>query len=744
MERRPKKRPRLVAVQPTKATTQPLQSGTPCALSSSVLLVLAILFSVSCVIRIVYLFEVTASPVFLGLSVDSKEFDGLARQVLEGNFFHRDAVFLSPFYPLFLSALYFVFGYSHVAVIWVQGLLDILNCILLFYVSSRVFNRPVGIIASILYSFYGLTIFYTGVLLEPTATLFFLLLFLSAMVYAEGHGSMKGFLASGIALAIVFSSRPNVILFFLLLPLWFFFHLKTKLGIARTAKSYLAFCIGFFFILAGIAYRTSIITGNFSPLSAQGGFNFYIGNSPDASGVFSSPQGIATAAVTQIKESILYAEKETGRSLTPHEASDYWQRKGMGFILDRPGSAIELWIKKAVLFWRHEEPPLNINYEFSRQFIPVLRFPFISFGLIAPLALIGMALILKKREGAFLILLFLVAYMGSVVAFFVSDRYRLPEVPCLIIMASYLLWSLKQMAARREKRSLGIIFSVLFLLFILVNGRFSYFNFLDTRSVAFSNLGSVYFNLGQYHKAEEQYLNAIQANPNNISAHRNLASTYSKMGLVEKALRQYQEALSLDSTSYESHFGLGNLYQNQGQIEPAIQEYEKALASNPKHEASYYNLGNMYYQLGLMGKAKGHFEKAIAINPRNDTAYNNLGSAHYRLGQVDSAIDCYQKAIALNNGNADAHSNLGNMYFYRGQLDRAISQYRLAINADPGHSDAHANLGNVYDRQGRTEDAIGEWKRALEINPANQAAHDHLVKAKEKLNRPPSPTVPSQ
>jgi 4-amino-4-deoxy-L-arabinose transferase-like glycosyltransferase len=204
----------------------------------------------------------------MGLSVDSKEFDSFARHILQGSFFHGDALYLSPFYPLFLAGVYSVFGYSHIAVIGIQGILDVLNCLLLFYVSSHLFGRQVGIIALILYAFYGLTIFYTGVLLEPTATLFFLMLFLAAMVYAEAHESKKGFLGSGIALAVVFSSRPNIILFFLLLPLWFVFHLKTKLGLARTAKSYLLFCIGFFLVLSGIAYRSYVISGRFSPLSA--------------------------------------------------------------------------------------------------------------------------------------------------------------------------------------------------------------------------------------------------------------------------------------------------------------------------------------------------------------------------------------------------------------------------------------------------------------------------------------------
>ncbi len=736
--RRTKKRPKQIAVPSTIATKDTSQSETKHARLPAFPLLLALAFSVSLIIRIVYLFQVTSSPIFMGLSADSREFDTFAQHIVEGSFFHKDAIFLSPFYPLFLAAIYFVFGHSHAPVIWIQGLLDVLNCILIFYVSSRTFNRPVGIIASILYSFYSLTIFYTGVLLEPTATLFFLLLFLSAMAYAEKNENMKVFFVSGIALAIVFSARPNVILFFILLPAWFFFCLKTRLGIAGAAKSCLLFCCGFFLIIFLITYRSHVISGKFTPFSAQGGFNFYLGNNPEANGVFISPYGIADTAVTQIKESILYAEKETGRALTPHEASEYWQKKGIDFIVNHPGSAIALWVKKTILFWRHEEPALNINYEFSRQFIPVLKLPLLSFGLISPLALLGIGLVLKRRENAFLILLFIVAYMGSVVLFFMSDRYRLPAVPCLMIMAAYSLWSLKQMLIRGGMKSLGIIFAILIILFILVNRNFSYFSFLDSRSVAFSNLGSVYFNEGQYQNAEKEFLKAIEVNPKNINAHRNLATTYTRMNLYDKALQEYQKALSLDKANYEIHFSIGSIYQNQGQYDLAIQEYEETLALNPKHEGAYQNLGNIYYHLGQMEKAKEYFEKAIAINMENDTAYNNLGSVYFHLGQVDKAMSCYQKAIALNARNANAHSNLGNMYFYKGQLENAIAQYKMALSIDPRHPDAHGNLGNVYSRQGRIQEATGEWEKALAINPANKAVYDNLLKAKEKLKTTPS------
>jgi tetratricopeptide (TPR) repeat protein len=673
----------------------------------------------------------------MGLSVDSKEFDAFAQHISEGNLFHKDAIYLSPFYPFFLAAIYSVFGHSHVAVIWIQGFLDIVNCLLIFYVSSRTFNRPVGIIASVLYSFYGLTIFYTGILLEPTANLFFLLLFLSAMVYGEKRENMMVFLAAGIALAIVFSARPNIILFFILLPAWFFFRLKRRLGIAGAAKGCLLFCTGFLLVLSGMAYRSHAVSGKFTPFSVQGGFNFYIGNNPEGNGIFISPHGIATTAVTQIRESIRYAEKETGRALTPHEASGYWQRKGTDFIVNHSASAIALWVKKTVLFWRHEEPALNINYGFSRQFIPVMRLPLVSFGLISPLALIGIALVLKRRDDASLLLLFITAYTASVVLFFVSDRYRLPAVPCLVIMAAYAIWSLKQMVVKGERKPLGVILTALIILFVLVNGNFSYFRFLDSRSVAFSNLGSVYFNQGQYQNAEKEFLKAIQLDPQNINARRNLATTYSKMRLYDKALREYQEALFLDKASCEIRLSIGNLYQNQGHYGLAIRQYENILALDPKHEGAYQNLGNSYYHLGQMEKAKEYLEKLLSINVENDNGYNNLGSVYYHLGRVDEAMALYQKAIALNAANANARSNLGNMYFYKGQLEKAIEEYKMALSIDPRHPDAHGNLGNVYFRQGRIEEAMKEWEKALEINPDNKPVHDSLQKAKEKMTSPP-------
>ena len=58
------------------------------------------------------------------------------------------------------------------------------------------------------------------------------------------------------------------------------------------------------------------------------------------------------------------------------------------------------------------------------------------FGVLAPLALLGVLLTWNQRGRIWLLHLLLVLYMASVVMFYVVARYRFPMVPFLVLFAA--------------------------------------------------------------------------------------------------------------------------------------------------------------------------------------------------------------------------------------------------------------------------------------------------------------------
>ncbi|MBW1854712.1 MAG: glycosyltransferase family 39 protein, partial [Deltaproteobacteria bacterium] len=530
----------------------------------------------------VYLNQIISTPIFQGLAADAEKYESLALQILKGNLTHKDFLYLNPLYPFFLALIYLIFGHSQLAVVLIQTVVDSLSCILIYYIASMLFNKRAGIISALIYACYGIAIFYTGILLAPTVIIFFNLLFISSLLAAEKKRRVIIFFVSGILFGLAVLARPNVILFIFALPLWFFTVLKNKLGIRKSIQGFLLLLIGFFMVISLITIRNYSIEKRFS-LSALGGINFYIGNNSKAKGIFASPNGLSRSPIELIKTSIHYAEKESGKTLTPPQASRYWLFKGLKFIKDNPIDAFFLYMKKFSLFWRKEEIPVNIDYSFSKTFAPIFQLPFISFGILAPFAILGIIFSLKRKNNILLVTLFVLSYMVSVIIFFVSARYRLPIVPFLIICSSYALYNVMEMMRAKKAKDIIILVVALILLFVGINKDFEYLKFISDYEIAHYNLGLAYFKLGRLDEAIAEYKKALTINPNHAKAYNNLAWIYATS--PNATIRNGDEAVALaikacELTGFKEVKFLDTLaaaYAEQGNFKKAVEYQSRAI-----------------------------------------------------------------------------------------------------------------------------------------------------------------------
>jgi tetratricopeptide (TPR) repeat protein len=620
-------------------------------------MLLIAIFICALVLRLLYLKQMTATPLFHGLVVDAEKFDGLALKILGGDFTHKEFIYLNPLYPFFLALIYFIGGHSQFSVLCTQAVIDSLSCILIYYCAATLFNKAVGLIAAITYACYGLAIFYTGTLLAPTLVIFLSLAFIASLLPGEKR-KPSAFFISGILFGLVVAARPNVILFLFFLPLWFFTALKSALGMSSAIRRLSLFLVGFLAVMSLITMRNYSIEKSFSPFSVQGGINFYIGNNPEATGTFMSPHGLSSSPIEQVKTSIRYAEKELGKTLTPFQASRYWLSRGLTFITNNPLHAFSLYLTKCAFFLRKEELPLNVDYSLSRTFLPIFRLPFITFGFIAPFALLGIILSLKRKTGLLLLLLFMVSLGLSVTIFFVTARYRVPAVPFLIICSSYALYSFGEMLRAKEIKEVTIYGTVLIVSFIGINYDFTFF-----------------------------------ARPSPAKHYSNLGMVYSRQGKPDEALAVLQRALSIDPYCFEAHFNLGNVYRENGAFNEAIDSYKKTLQINPGFAEAHNNLGMTYGKKGLLDEAISEFNSALAINPTLPDAHYNRGTAYGRKGELEKALSDFRAELVMHPDSANAHFNLGLVYLKQGMQDKAITQFKRAIAIDPALEEPYKKFG---------------------------------------------------
>ena len=678
------------------------------------------IFLLALLIRVLYIKQILPTPIFFGLATDAGKYDLFALQILKGNLIYKDSIYLNPLYPFFLASIYFIVGQSHLSVVLIQAAIDSLSCLLIYYIASTLFNKGVGTLAAFLYACYGIAIFYTGILLATTAVTFLTLVFITALLFAEERGKLLPLFIAGIFLGCAILGRPNMALFLVFLPLWFFSTFRNKQGLQKSIRGFLLLLLGLSTIMVFIGIRNYFIEKEFT-LSFVGGINFYIGNNPKATGTFMLLDGISNSPIEQLQESIHVAEKELGKALTTSEASRHWLFKGLGFIKDNPLDALLLYLKKLALFWGKEEISQNINYNLSKSLAPIFQAPFISFGILAPFAILGILLSLKRKI-TILPLLFIFSYMVSVIIFFVSARYRLLVVPFLIIYASYSLYWFVETKRARKVKPLLFGSTLLIVLFMVINRPFAHSTPPRT-SYHYNNLGVAYTTMEKWDEAILEFNKALSVDSQNVKAYYNLGNVYYKKGLHQEAIDAYQQALMLQPNFAEAHNNLGLVYDIEGKFYEAAQEYQRALKIKPSHLPAHINLGNIYRNQGSYKEAINHYKRALEIEPESAGVLNNLGIVYGIQGRVHQAISAFNTALALEPENAKTYYNRGTAYGKLGKFDEGIADLKRALTINPLNAETHYKLGLLLYKKGLRKEARAAFKKAATLNPAYSNAY---------------------
>ncbi len=146
------------------------------------------------------------------------------------------------------------------------------------------------------------------------------------------------------------------------------------------------------------------------------------------------------------------------------------------------------------------------------------------------------------------------------------------------------------------------------------------------------------------------YQTAYVLTPDDIEIYINMGSAYYDKGDYDNALTVYRKALELNPTNPKIHCNLGYLHWGKGDIDDAIKEYELSIEYDHNYDIAYNNLGVIYLDdLGHVKKAADIFQKAIDCNPNYALAYYNLARSVAIMGDKVEAAKLYQLAMNVNN-----------------------------------------------------------------------------------------------
>ena len=573
------------------------------------------------------------SPFLLPSRGDMHFYNDWAQRILRGQLTDHLAFYGLPLYPYLLAILYRVFTYNPFVPAFLQACLDAGTAVVIYVLARDIFQRSdhnvitalvrkqwdlagpnqakrLGVIAACAWAFFIPAQTYTVILMPTAWFVFAFWLVVWRIAKNKNAPAAKECLLLGLLIGITAMGIATILV---LLPLILAALLiKPKIG---RRKPWQIFGLGAALCVAGVAAGTSpcwihnyFIARDPVVLSAHSGINFWIGNNPIANGYPRFPPGLRAGQAAMLEDSIAVAETAAGHPLKRSEVSDYWSAKARSYISNNFGAWLKLIALKLRNFWnafQYDDLSIITNLREQRIILPGL-----SFGIVAALGIPGIFLAWRFAPQSRWITAAILLHMFSLLAVFVTERYRLAVVPGLLLFAVFGLSILWESCVAGDYRRLVVYIT------LLVG---------STIFVSWPQRDPSLWALDAYNSGWQ----ALESN-NLMLAEDKLAIAYAYV-----------------PDNGETNFALGNLRLAQGDLDNAKSFYRRVLEIDPKHKGALNNLGVIAFDNRELDFAEMFFRRAADIDSRNAKTHFLLAKTLFAKGDRAAAKREIERAIYL-------------------------------------------------------------------------------------------------
>jgi tetratricopeptide (TPR) repeat protein len=713
----------------------------------------AAVFALALAVRLAFIFEIRDLPTLHELVMDAQRYDTLARDILDHGWRPREAFYQAPLYPYLLAAVYAASGRSLTAMRLAQALMGALTAVLAAVAGGRLWERGGGddarrrtaaaAIAGVLAALYAPAVFYTPLLLKTVPVLFLESAALVLLLPPSGRRLTPArALAAGSALGGAALLQESLLLLAPAAALYVMIaaHEATKEAEEverpwrgrrrRGAGTALALVAGAALALAPAALLNHAASGEVLLTSSQGGMNFYIGNARGATGTY-----VPLSSGSQIPErqradaqrlAAAFASRERGRpvapgDLDPGEVSRLLWRETWREIAAHPGAWLRLLARKVRLFWNAYELPDAEGFRVYRRESLLLRCDPVVFGVVAPLAAVGLLALGRgcrhRRRGALLPALLAGAVCAAVAAFFVFGRYRLAVVPFLLPLAAAGALELIAVSTRARSISFGTAARPALDLALLAAVGLAVDLPCFSAAQVRQQDAVIEYNLGV---AASRWSEAAGAESLRLTAAAHGRPSPAARAILDRAVSRASRAIAYLEEAARASPGF------------LAAEVEWAIAR--ERRGSFLAAAGGYAQAAadFLG-ARERLEAAMTPGASVGAAGGHFGGSGG--GDPELAREARRLLASLDARAAAATNDLGVQLIAAGQLDRAEATLTQAVAMAPGQPAPRGSLALCWYQRGLAARRHGAGPEAARLFAASRDGYREAVRLAESAGR---------
>ncbi len=169
----------------------------------------------------------------------------------------------------------------------------------------------------------------------------------------------------------------------------------------------------------------------------------------------------------------------------------------------------------------------------------------------------------------------------------------------------------------------------------------------ENMTAAYSLLGFVYTQRGQFEQALAVLRRAMNQDPFNPELYNTIAAIHMQRGEFNEAEELLHTAIELVPEYIHAYINLGMLYLLMGEFEWAAENFEIVLDQIPGHVAIRNNLAVCFVRMGRFREAQMHFQYLIDQQPEQPSLLFNMAISYTEQGDMESAMEWIRKAADI-------------------------------------------------------------------------------------------------
>lgn len=215
----------------------------------------------------------------------------------------------------------------------------------------------------------------------------------------------------------------------------------------------------------------------------------------------------------------------------------------------------------------------------------------------------------------------------------------------------------------------------------------------------------LYWNRKDFEAAQNDFLMAIELNPNYATAHHWYANMLTRYGRFEKGLARFRVAAELDPMAPIIQGELAKSTWYAGHVEEALTVIRRNIDQNPEFPKSYNLMARFQTTLGHVGEAQRWIGEARKRNPEGPRLWLLECYGFLNLGDVLSAQDCANQLSKVHPEKRETVYVLHALKLYREEWNATVTPLEPIQERLPGSHFSTALLADFIAGQGDIERA---------------------------------------